>query len=111
MESKLTSGTINVDGNVDAANAMGDLVMASGLRLREELVRDYMRDLCKQDLPILADCVGGQSAYDDGMSAIMTDAAHRAQMTLLMMATIQPLKAAEPESEILSPDRALVVGH
>jgi len=108
MESKLTNSNINVDDNLDAANKLGDRIVSSGLTLREELVRDYMRDLIKSNLSLLSD--HGDS-YDLTISEIMTDAAHRAHMTLLLMATIQPLKAAEPESAILSPDRALVVGH
>lgn len=110
MQTKILETPLLVDAAVPEANALGDRAMPSGLTLRQELVRDYMKQLLDRHLGLQhqeAEC------YDEVVSDCMTDAAHRAHMTLMIMTTIRPLEIAPAEdSPIVSPETALIVrGH
>ncbi len=110
MQMNEQKAPIMVDDSIPEANALGDRVTPCGITLRQELVRDYMKALLAMSLPFGAT---EDDRYDDIVSVCMTDAARRANLTLLIMVTARPLELAPAEdSPIVSPEAAIIVrGH
>lgn len=106
METVMTKNVVNADDDIASANELGDRVMASGLTLRQEIVRDQMSIVMAKIVP--AAQFGRK--YDEAIGRAMTDAAHRTHMILMLMTSIRPLALPEPEPErIASPASAIIV--